>query len=149
MTFMPAADIVIGETFDHGYKRFGLEVSGAFNAGASPDTGKPLPFALLIGPQYRYTFNPYNVSQAKYSLFGGAGGFISSGLTSGYISLGLEMTMIRKFSVSLAPMYIFPVSVNGPQILGQSPDGTIQNQPGAKIGNFGGVGIAARVNMYF
>jgi hypothetical protein len=46
-------------------------------------------------------------------------------------------------------MYIFNVSAGGPQTFTQAPDGTIQNQAGANIGSFGGLGVAARVNMYF
>ena len=147
MSLYPAVDFLIGERYDRGRKRFGFVIGGAFNMGTKPELGNPVPFILRVGPQYRYTLNPYNVSTARYSLAGELGGLFSTGLSTGYVAFGPEVTMINKFSASLTPMYILKANVGGPQVYRQNDAGGVDSAPGANIGSFGGLAVMAKVNI--
>lgn len=145
--FYPAADLFIGEKYDRGRKRFGFLFGAAINMGKGSSTGKPLPFLIRIAPQFRYTFNPYNVSSARYSVSGELGALFSAGMVTAYVGIGPEITMMERFSVSLTPMYIIPASVAGALVLNQRPDGSFENVPGAEIGKFGGFAMMVKGNI--
>ncbi len=145
--FYPSVDLLIGERYDRGRKRFGFIFGAAVNMATGPIRGKPLPFAIRVAPQFRYMFNPYNISSARYSISGELGTVISAGVVTAYIGVGPELTMMQRFSVSLTPMYILPAQVAGSQVLTQQPDGTFQNAPGSDIGKLGGLALMAKGNI--
>jgi hypothetical protein len=144
--FYPSIDIVIGEKFDSGYKRFGFLFGAAANAAEGAGIGRALPFVIRVAPQFRYTFNPYNTSFARISIAGEMGGLISTGLATAYVGFGPEVTMVKRFSVSLTPMYMLPTTVKGGRILVAGEQGlTSQAQPDQ--GKFGGFALLLKGSM--
>jgi hypothetical protein len=145
---MPAVDIFIGERYDRGRKFFGFQIGAGFNmTGASPQV-KPLPWMMKVGPKIGYVFNPYNTTTARYSITGELGGIISTGLATGYIGIGPEVTMIHRFSVSLTPIYAFKGSVTNSQTLIQQDDNTFTSTEEGG-GKWGGLGILAKACIHW
>jgi hypothetical protein len=144
----PSLDILIGEKYDNGHKRFGF-LFGAITKAAEDDAyTKHLPWAIRIAPQFRYTFNPYNTSAARVSLITEVGGLISSQLATAYLLMGPEFQMVKRFSVALLPMFILPTSVKGQGVLVEDPDGTFRTEaPAGSQGRFGGFGVLLKGSM--
>lgn len=138
--FYPSVDLFIGEKFDQGHKRFGFLFGGAFSAIEGETAGKPAPYLIRVAPQFRYTFNPHNTTTARWSVVTEAGGMISSGLATFYASAGPEIMMVRRFSVSVMPMYILPTNVKGGTRIVQQNGNTTTNA-GNDQGRFGGMGV--------
>jgi hypothetical protein len=145
----PAVDLFIGEKYDRGRKRFGFLIGANVNMmqGDTLQGSSPLPFGIRIAPQFRYTFNPYNISSARWSLSGEVGGFLSSGLVTGYFGLGFEVAMMQRFSISVTPMYILPANVSSGTVQIQQPDGSFQPGGSNAIGTYGGFGTVAEVKI--
>lgn len=137
--FYPSIDILIGEKFDGGHKRFGFLFGAAVNAAEQAEVGKLLPYAIRFAPQYRYTFNPYDTSFARYSILTEMGGLLSAGMVTAYAGFGPEVTIVRRFSLSLMPMYILPANVKGVQIVNATegkPDATVTTPDQGRFGGF-------------
>ncbi len=150
MAAYPSFDLFIGEKFDRGRKVFGFLIGGAFTMGSSEGEkkgGKPLPWALRLAPRFRYVFNPYNMSTARYSVAVEVGGFISAGLTTAYVGLGPEISMINRFSVSLTPVYIFPSTVTGTQVFNETNNGMFSSSGSKGDGTFGGLGALVKASI--
>lgn len=152
MTAYPSFDLFIGEKFDRGRKVFGFLLGGTFtigNTGGMEENNgsKPLPWALRMAPRFRYVFNPYSMTTARFSIAGEVGGLISTGLATAYVGLGPEIAMINRFSVSLTPLYIFPGTVTGTQVFTQSPDGGFSEAGAKASGKFGGAGILFKASI--
>jgi hypothetical protein len=146
--FMPSVDLVIGEKYDSGHKRFGFLFGGAFNAAdGSTAGGKMLPWMLRIAPQYRYTFNPYNTSTIRYSIAGEIGGLISASLVTAYAAVGPEFQLVKRFSVSAMPMYILPTTVKGGTSITIAENGQVNNQAQPDQGKFGGFGVIIKGSL--
>lgn len=150
VTGYPSVDLFLGEKFDRGRKVFGFLIGGTFTVGEADEKSRkePLPWALRVAPRFKYVFNPYNIVTARYSIAGEIGGFISSGLATAYVGLGPEIAMIKRFSVSLTPIYIFPASIKGTQVFNQSSDGSFASAgtPDSS-GRFGGFGVLMKANL--
>ncbi len=144
---LPSFDLFIGEKFDRNRKAFGLQVGAMANLGSSPNQGKPLPWAMKLGPQFRYYFNPYSMTTARWALHFEIGAMISTGVTTPYVGLGPEMSMINRFSLSVMPIFILNADVSDTQILVQQADGSIPSSSPIKTGTFGGFGGVAKVNI--
>ncbi|MEK7691281.1 MAG: hypothetical protein AAB425_09690, partial [Bdellovibrionota bacterium] len=143
----PSLDIVLGEKYAGGHRAFGFLVGGVIGLGPSPKTGTNIPWLLRIAPQFKYFFNPENVTTARYGITGEAGGIVSTGLVTGYLGAGPEVSMIRRFSVTLLPMYIFSATVAGAQQLEQQTDGSFKQKQTAPMGTFGGFAMSMKVNI--
>jgi len=143
----PTIDIFIGEKYNGGRRRFGFVLGASLNAGVEGDAGKPLPFLVRIGAQFRHTFNPLNMSTARWSIAGEAGPVISTGIVTGYVGVGVEMAMMERFSVSLMPMYFLTSKVKGTEILVEGENGTINSAGNKDGGTFGGLGLALKANI--
>lgn len=149
MTAYPSFDLFIGEKFDRGRKVFGFLIGGAFTMGETNggSGGKPLPWALRLAPRFKYVFNPYNMTTARYAIAGEVGGFISTGLATAYVGFGPEMVMINRFSVSLTPLYILPGNVTGTQVFNEGANGGFTSAGSSDSGKFGGLGFLMKASI--
>ncbi|MGZ3687702.1 MAG: hypothetical protein ACXVBW_05350 [Bdellovibrionota bacterium] len=148
LTTMPALDLFIGEKFDRGRKAFGFLLGAALNPGIAPASGTPLTFIAKIAPQFRYCFNPTNVTTARWSLLSELGAMIAPGMATAYAGIGPEITMIRRFSIGVSPIYILPANVASSSNLTQGSDGSFTPST-SSVGKFGGFGILTRVSVTF
>lgn len=139
--FYPSVDLLIGERYDRGHKRFGFLFGAAVNMALGPAVGKPLPFVMRIAPQFRYSFNPYAMRSTRYSVTGELGGMISTGMVTPYIGFGPEFMMEQRFAVNLVPMYIFPSAVSGAQIYTEAAGGGLEPKNAPNLGTFGGFAV--------
>ncbi len=150
---MPALDLFIGERFDRGRKLFGFVAGIMFNVGIDEDDlkkkniGKPIGFAAKLGPKFTYIFNPYNISTMRFALATEAGALLGLGFVTPYIGMGPEFQMIRRFSFSLMPIYIFKTSVLSDEILKEINNGEVASEGSDKAGTFGGLGLLFRLSM--
>lgn len=143
---VPSFDLSLGEKFDLGKKSFGFLFGGMINPKKVPVTGLPLPFVMRGAGVLKYFFNPYNVTTARYSFHVEAGAFFSPGMTTGYVGLGPEVSLIQRFSMSVTPMYILPTSVADAQSIMEMPDGSMKSG-NADLGKFGGFALSMKVNI--
>jgi hypothetical protein len=148
LTSMPSVDLFMGEKFDRGRRVFGFQIGAAMNLGTKPEAGTPLPFIIHVAPKFKWVINPYNVTTAKWAITGELGGIIATGYSSGYLGIGPEMVMIKRFSVSLTPMYILKREAAPEQTLVEGDNGTVINAgTNGSAGEMGGFAIAAKVNI--
>lgn len=143
--FYPAVDLLIGERYNRGYDRFGFVFGAAFNMASGISKSQGLAFLARVGPNFRHTFNPYNVTSARYSMVGEGGVAIGPGLTTPYVGLGAEISMIRRFSVTCMPMYFLTSDVS--QEVAQEINGEIVAGRGPVEGRFGGLGVMLKGNI--
>lgn len=149
MASYPSVDLFMGEKFDRGRKVFGFLLGGAFNMGGSGSStgGTPLAWALRVAPRFRYVFNPYNVTTARYSIASELGAFIGTGVTTGYFGIGPEMAMVKRFSMSLTPIYILKGSVAQAANFTQGNDGHFNSSGDTEAGKFGGLGVLMKASI--
>lgn len=146
-TIAPNVDLFIGEHFDRMRKLFGFQIGGMFNLFPIADHSTPVPWAVRTGPKFGYCFNPYNVTTARFSVTAEFGGLLSTGYVSGYFGAGPEVSMIRRFSVSVIPIYIIPRSVAGSETLIQQSGGGFTSSGKDSVGKLGGLGGVVKVNF--
>jgi hypothetical protein len=144
----PSVDLFIGERYDRGRKLFGFQFGGIATALSGAERGTPLPWAVKVGPKAGWIFNPYNVSTGRWGLMTELGGLIGPGMTTGYLSIGPELKMINRFSVSILPMYILPTQAKDSEILVQNNDGSFSSSS-SDAGKFGGFGFISKVSIHW
>lgn len=147
----PSLGVSLGERFDNGYKEFGFGLGLAFDMseGEGAKIGKPAPFFLQMGPHFKYVFNPYNVTSARWIATFEFGAIISQGITTAYLGAGPEIRMVNRFSIGLMPALILNAKVKTPEFKVKDETGReIPIDTGADDGSkFGGLALMFRANM--
>lgn len=144
-SFYPSVDLMIGERYNRGYNRFGFMFGGAINAVSGPSKPKGLAFLGRVGPNFRHTFNPYNVSSARYSMVSELGIAVGPGVTTPYLGIGAEIGMMKRFSVTLMPMYFLTADVASD--IAADVNGEIVMGRGPVEGRFGGFAFLVKGNI--
>lgn len=149
MSPSPTVDLFLGEKFDRGRKVFGFLVGGTFTMGdtGGETSGAPLSWSLRIAPRFRYVFNPYTVTNPRWSVAAEAGAFISTGLATAYVGLGPEMAMVKRFSVSVTPIYIIPSTVKASENFVEGSNGSFSNSGSTGGGKLGGPGVLMKASI--
>lgn len=145
----PTVGIAIGEHFDQMSKYFGLGIEAMVNFGDNLPGAEVLPWALKLGPQFKYTFNPFEMSNPRWIAGVDFGALISPGITTGYIAVGPELKMINRFSVAFQPMYILSADAKEAQVINQQDDLSFASGESDVKGKFGGLGLMMKVNIYW
>jgi hypothetical protein len=156
MHAMPGVDIYFGERYYQSNRSFGLKMGGSFrltdksesdeNEKTSREIGDPLPFAVTFGPKYVHHFNPLSHG-IKYSLASEAGLFLSSGMITGYVSSGPEITVVKHYAISLSPIYVLESKVDSSETFNEQDDGSFESEGASKQGRAGGFGYALKLTM--
>lgn len=149
-TAYPSLDILIGEKFDRGHKRFGFLIGTSLTLGEKQNPMSDtthIPWFLRFAPQFRYTFNPYAAKNARYSIVSEVGGLISLGYSSAYLALGAEAQMINRFSVSVIPAYVMKASLKSSTQLYEQPDGSWNSSGQRELAKIGGLALFVRGNI--
>ena len=150
MIAYPTIGVSLGERFDSGYKEFGFGMYLSFDMteGRGARVGKPAPFFLQMGPHFKYVFNPYNVTSARWIADFEFGALVSQGLTTAYLGAGPEIRMINRFSIGLIPALILRARAKSPDIKVKDEQGReIPIDAGKDEGEIGGLALLLRANI--
>ena len=146
--------VFFGENFAQGRKAFGLKFSGAFATTDAVTEGidfigdKPLTYLISMGLHYKYYFNPYSTNQGRWALNIESGAFISSGLVTGYVGAGFELSLINRYSIAFMPLWALQTEVQGDQVFNEQDDGSFANLGSINNeGTWGGLGYALQTNI--
>jgi len=149
----PGIELFLGERFNRSHSLFGFFLKGY--AAISSETDRDddgnvrhqLPFVASFGTRYRYTFNPYTTTRPRWGVRMEGGMMLSAGVTTGYLGVGPEVGLIRRFSVAVMPMYIIKTTVKTLPAIATNLAGQTKNFEGQSIGKFGGFGVGLNVNL--
>lgn len=146
----PSLGITLGERFDSGFKEFGFGLFLAFDMseGKGARVGKPAPFFMQMGPHFKYIFNPYNVTSARWIADFEFGALISQGVTTAYLAAGPEVRMINRFSIAVLPAFILNARAKNPDVKVKDDTGRdIPIETGKDEGTIGGMALLVRANI--
>ncbi len=146
----PSLGITLGERFDSGYKEFGFGLFLSFDMteGKGARVGEPAPFFMQMGPHFKYVFNPYNVTSARWIADFEFGALISQGVTTAYLAAGPEIRMVNRFSIALLPALILNAKAKNPDVKVKDETGReIPIETGKDEGTIGGLALLIRANI--
>jgi len=125
-----------------------LFLSFDMTEGKGARVGEPAPFFMQMGPHFKYVFNPYNVTSARWIADFEFGALISQGVTTAYLAAGPEIRMVNRFSIALLPALILNAKAKNPDVKVKDETGReIPIETGKDEGTIGGLALLIRANI--